>query len=285
MTELKGAPVAKKITERLAPKIAELAAMGIKPKLAIIRVGAREDDIAYERSIIKRFTSVGAEVEVKALDAKATQAETESAVKAAADDRTTHGILVFSPLPKKIDADAVRNLIPPEKDVDGMTDASAAGIFRGDKNAFAPCTAQAVTEILRAYDVETAGKKVTIVGRSNVVGKPLAMLLLGMNATVTVCHTKTADPAAECRCADIIAACAGKARMIGAECLREGQIVIDVGINVDENGICGDVDYFAAQNIVAAATPVPGGVGAVTTAVLLEHTVKSAIEAASAKAF
>lgn len=277
--------MAKEITERLAPKIAVLSAKGIKPRLAIIRVGAREDDLAYERSIIKRFSAAGADVEIEALNADATQAEIESAVRAAAQDELTHGILVFSPLPKEIDADAVRSIIPPEKDVDGMTDASAAGVFRGKRDAFAPCTAQAVTEILKSYKIETAGKKVTVVGRSNVVGKPLSMLLLAMNATVTVCHTKTADIASECRGADIIVACAGKARMIGEKCLREGQTVIDVGINVDENGICGDVDYLAAQEKAAAATPVPGGVGAVTTAVLLEHTVRSAARGVPEKFF
>ena len=247
------------------------------PKLAVFRVGSREDDIAYERSIIKRFSAAGAAVEVMALSEDATQEELEAAVRRAADDESVHGILVFSPLPKKFNAGRIRMLIPAEKDVDGMTDASLAGVFRGDKNAFAPCTAQAVVEILRYYGMENlAGKRVTVVGRSTVVGKPLAMLLLGMNATVTVCHTKTADTAAECRRADVVIACAGQARMVTDEYMSAGQTIIDVGINADGDGICGDVDYAAAQSIVAAATPVPGGVGAVTTAVLLSHTVRNA---------
>lgn len=277
MEELRGAPVARAIMDKTAGEITRLAQAGIMPKLAVFRVGSREDDIAYERSIIKRFSAAGAAVEVMALSEDATQEELEAAVRRAADDESVHGILVFSPLPKKFNAGRIRMLIPTEKDVDGMTDASLAGVFRGDKNAFAPCTAQAVVEILRYYGMENlAGKRVTVVGRSTVVGKPLAMLLLGMNATVTVCHTKTADTAAECRRADVVIACAGQARMVTDEYMSAGQAIIDVGINADGDGICGDVDYAAAQSIVAAATPVPGGVGAVTTAVLLSHTVRNA---------
>ena len=280
MEELRGAPVARAIMDKTAGEITRLAQAGIMPKLAVFRVGSREDDIAYERSIIKRFSAAGAAVEVMALSEDATQEELEAAVRRAADDESVHGILVFSPLPKKFNAGRIRMLIPAEKDVDGMTDASLAGVFRGDKNAFAPCTAQAVVEILRYYGMENlAGKRVTVVGRSTVVGKPLAMLLLGMNATVTVCHTKTADTAAECRRADVVIACAGQARMVTDEYMSAGQTIIDVGINADGDGICGDVDYAAAQSIVAAATPVPGGVGAVTTAVLLSHTVRNAARA------
>lgn len=277
MEELRGAPVARAIMDKTAGEITRLAQAGITPKLAVFRVGSREDDIAYERSIIKRFSAAGAAVEVMALSEDATQEELEAVVRRAADDESVHGILVFSPLPKKFNAGRIRMLIPAEKDVDGMTDASLAGVFRGDKNAFAPCTAQAVVEILRYYGMENlAGKRVTVVGRSTVVGKPLAMLLLGMNATVTVCHTKTADTAAECRRADVVIACAGQARMVTDEYMSAGQTIIDVGINADGDGICGDVDYATAQSIVAAATPVPGGVGAVTTAVLLSHTVRNA---------
>lgn len=277
MEELRGAPVARAIMDKTAGEITRLAQAGIMPKLAVFRVGSREDDIAYERSIIKRFSAAGAAVEVMALSEDATQEELEAAVRRAADDESVHGILVFSPLPKKFNAGRIRMLIPAEKDVDGMTDASLAGVFRGDKNSFAPCTAQAVVEILRYYGMENlAGKRVTVVGRSTVVGRPLAMLLLGMNATVTVCHTKTADTAAECRRADVVIACAGQARMVTDEYMSAGQTIIDVGINADGDGICGDVDYAAAQSIVAAATPVPGGVGAVTTAVLLSHTVRNA---------
>lgn len=277
MEELRGAPVARAIMDKTAGEITRLAQAGIMPKLAVFRVGSREDDIAYERSIIKRFSAAGAAAEVMALSEDATQEELEAAVRRAADDESVHGILVFSPLPKKFNAGRIRMLIPAEKDVDGMTNASLAGVFRGDKNAFAPCTAQAVVEILRYYGMENlAGKRVTVVGRSTVVGKPLAMLLLGMNATVTVCHTKTADTAAECRRADVVIACAGQARMVTDEYMSAGQTIIDVGINADGDGICGDVDYATAQSIVAAATPVPGGVGAVTTAVLLSHTVRNA---------
>lgn len=277
MEELRGAPVARAIMDKTAGEITRLAQAGIMPKLAVFRVGSREDDIAYERSIIKRFSAAGAAAEVMALSEDAMQEELEAAVRRAADDESVHGILVFSPLPKKFNAGRIRMLVPAEKDVDGMTDASLAGVFRGDKNAFAPCTAQAVVEILRYYGMENlAGKRVTVVGRSTVVGKPLAMLLLGMNATVTVCHTKTADTAAECRRADVVIACAGQARMVTDEYMSAGQTIIDVGINADGDGICGDVDYAAAQSIVAAATPVPGGVGAVTTAVLLSHTVRNA---------
>lgn len=277
MEELRGAPVARAIADRAAAEISRLKESNIIPRLAVLRVGGREDDLAYERSIVKRFSAVGADVRVTALNENATQNELEAAVREAADDASVHGILVFSPLPKRLDADRIRKLIPAEKDVDGMTDVSLASVFRGDENAFAPCTAQAVVEMLRYYGMgDLSGKRVAVIGRSTVVGKPLAMLLLKMNATVTVCHTKTLDAAAECRRADVVVACAGCARMVDDKYMSQGQTIIDVGINSDGDGICGDVDYAAAQRIVAAATPVPGGVGAVTTAVLLMHTVRNA---------
>lgn len=274
MTEWRGAPVAAALTEQLAKEIALLAKRDIVPKLAVVRVGAREDDLSYERGLKKRFASAGAEVDVYELPENVPQAELESCVRFLSGDDSVHGILMFSPLPKSLDEAAVRACIDPRKDVDCMTDANAFGVYAG-KNGFAPCTPAAVLEILDFHGYDLTGKRVTVVGRSAVVGKPLAMLLLQRNATVTVCHTKTKDLPAACREADLLVVCAGKAALIGKEHVRAGQAVVDVGIHVVDGKLCGDVDASVAET-VDALTPVPGGVGAVTTSVLLKHTVHSA---------
>ena len=189
---------------------------------------------------------------------------------------TVHGILVFRPLPKQLSDDRLKELIRPDKDVDSISMVNAAKVFAGDKTGYAPCTAQAVMELLEHYQADLTGKRVVIVGRSLVVGKPLAMLMLGKNATVTVCHTKTKDIEDECRRADILVACAGSARMIKKNFTNPDQIVVDVGINFVDGVMCGDVDYDEVSEQVAAITPVPGGVGTVTTSVLLKHTLESA---------
>ena len=216
-------------------------------------------------------------VNVYELAADCTQVELEETINFLNNDSEINGILMFRPLPKTLSEARIKEIINPSKDVDSMGTASLAGVFAGDKNAFPPCTAQAVVEILKFYGIELKGKKVTVVGRSLVIGKPVSMLLLSENATVTICHTKTADLKAECKAADIIVACAGVAKMLTSDYVREDQIVIDVGMNVDENGkLCGDVDFEEVSKIVDAITPVPRGVGSVTTSVLLKHTVLSA---------
>ncbi len=277
MQELLGKPVADSINEGLKDTIEKLSRDGKTPTLGVVRVGAREDDISYERGLLKKFESMNCNVNVYELAADCTQAELEETINYLNNDAEINGILMFRPLPKTLSEARIKELINPSKDVDSMGTASLAGVFAGDKNAFPPCTAQAVIEILKFYGIELKGKKVTVVGRSLVIGKPVSMLLLSENATVTICHTKTADLKAECKAADIIVACAGVAKMLTAEYVREGQTVIDVGMNVDENGkLCGDVDFEEVSKIVDAITPVPRGVGSVTTSVLLKHTVLSA---------
>lgn len=278
MKELLGKPAADAINERLVPEIEKLAAKGVVPTLAVVRVGARDDDLAYERGILKKYENMNCRVVVKELAADCSQEELDTTVRALDNDDSIHGILMFRPLPKTLSDENIKKTISSGKDVDCMGLNNMALLFAGDKNAFAPCTAQAVIEILHHYGIELRGKKVTVVGRSLVIGKPVSLLLIGENATVTVCHTKTQNLPSECRNADIIVACAGCAKMIKAEHLREGQVVIDVGMNTDENGkLCGDVDYTAASEIVEACTPVPRGVGSVTTSVLLQNTVRNCV--------
>ena len=277
MQELLGKPVADSINEGLKETIEKLSSNGKTPTLGVVRVGAREDDISYERGLLKKFESMNCNVNVYELAADCTQVELEETINFLNNDSEINGILMFRPLPKTLSEARIKELINPSKDVDSMGTASLAGVFAGDKNAFPPCTARAVVEILKFYGIELKGKKVTVVGRSLVIGKPVSMLLLSENATVTICHTKTADLKAECKAADIIVPCAGVAKMLTSDYVREGQIVIDVGMNVDENGkLCGDVDFEEVSKIVDAITPVPRGVGSVTTSVLLKHTVLSA---------
>ncbi len=280
MTELLGKPAADAVNERLKTQISDLENKGIVPTLAVVRVGAREDDLAYERGIKKKFSDMGCQVTVVELPEDVTQEDLDETVAALDSDAEIHGILLFRPLPKHLTDKNIVNSISSGKDVDCMGNANMAKLFAGDKEGFAPCTAQAVMEIIDHYGIDIKGKKVTVIGRSLVIGKPVALMLIAGNATVTVCHTKTADLKAECKAADIIVAAAGKAKMITADYVREGQIVIDVGMNVDENGkLCGDVDFAGVSEIVDAITPVPRGVGSVTTSVLLANTVTNASRA------
>ena len=276
MKELRGMPAAKAILSELQVKVDELRDKGIDPKLTVVRVGAREDDLSYERGIYKRFEGVGAKVETIELPLSVTQEELEKVIVSLNEDASVHGVLLFRPLPKTLDEIRIKSLLAEEKDVDCLTSANDAHLFAGDKKGYPPCTPQAVMEILDHYDINLTGKKVTVVGRSMVVGKPVAMLLLAKNATVTICHTKTENLQEECRNADIIVACAGVPRMITSEFVRQGQVVIDVGIHVVDDKLCGDVDYDNVAEIVDAITPVPGGVGSVTTTVLLKHVIMSA---------
>lgn len=276
MKELRGMPAAKAILADLQEKVDILGEKGIVPKLTVVRIGAREDDLSYERGIYKRFEGVGAKVETIELPINVTQEELENVIVALNQDVSVHGVLMFRPLPKTLDESKIKSLLVEEKDVDCLTSANDAYLFAGDKKGYPPCTPQAVMEILDYYDIDLTGKKVTVVGRSMVVGKPVAMLLLGKNATVTICHTRTQNLQEECKNADIIVACAGVPKMITSDFVREGQVVIDVGIHVVDDKLCGDVDYDSVAEIVDSITPVPGGVGSVTTTVLLKHTVMSA---------
>ncbi len=276
MRELRGMPAAKAMLAGLQERIDKLKEKGVTPRLAVVRVGAKEDDLSYERGICKRFSGAGAAVEIKELPPEATQEELEQVIVSLNKDTSVHGVLVFRPLPKSFDEKRIKGLLEEKKDVDCLTSAGDAHLFAGEKEGYPPCTPQAVMEILDYYGIDPAGKKVTVVGRSMVVGKPVAMLLLSRNATVTICHTKTMNLKEECKNADIIIACAGVREMLTAEYVSPGQTIIDVGIHVADGRICGDVAYEQVSEIVDAITPVPGGVGSVTTTVLLKHVVESA---------
>ena len=280
---LKGADVVGAMNERMAVEAGALKAKGITPTLAIIRVGDRPDDISYERGATKRCGAVGVEVRSITLSADVAQAELMQCLTALNDDESVHGILIFRPLPKHLDEVAICAALKPEKDVDGITEGSLAGVFTGSGKGFAPCTAQACIEILDHYGIDCKGKRAVVIGRSLVVGKPAAIMLMGKHATVTVCHTRTIDMPLISRGAEILIVAAGRMESLTGEYFSPGQVVIDVGINWNEEKgkLCGDVLFEEAEPIVAAITPVPGGVGTVTTSVLVSHVIEAAGKTAS----
>ena len=275
---LKGKPVADAIGEKLAPRIEALKAAGVAPTLAILRVGEREDDLSYERGAMKRCDALGIEVRNIVLGAACTQDELLAAIEQVNTDGSIHGCLMFRPLPKHLDEAAACEALDPAKDMDGITQGSLYGVFANQKIGYPPCTADACMQLLAHYGYELTGAKVAVVGRSLVIGKPVSMMLQAANATVTMCHTRTRDLAATCREADILVVAAGHIGTVGADAVREGQVVVDVGINWDEEAgkLAGDVLFDEAEPIVAAITPVPGGVGSVTTAILASHVVEAA---------
>jgi len=274
---LKGAPVAAALNEKTSAAIAQLNEKGIKPCLAVLRVGLNEADESYIRGIMKRAEALGVEAKVKELPEASSEEEVLTAIDELNNDGNVHGVLMMRPLPKHIDEDRARRALKPEKDMDGITDVALGGVFSGNNIGYAPCTAQSCIEILDHYGVDLKGKKVCVIGRSLVIGKPVSMMALGKNATVTICHSRTENLAETVKAADVVIAAVGKAGFVTADMLREGQTVIDVGINVNAEGkLCGDVDFDAAEKIVSAITPVPGGVGAVTTAVLMNHLAEAA---------
>lgn len=274
MTELKGAPVSSEIRRQVAEAVKD---MGRIPVLAIVRVGERPDDISYERSAIKRMDSFGLGVKSFSFAKDISHQEFKQEFSLINKDPGIDGILLLRPLPEQIIETEIEQMIDPAKDLDGISPVNLAKVFSGDGDGFAPCTAEAVMEVLKFYRIPIEGKRVCVVGRSMVVGKPLSMLLLKENATVTICHTRTKDLPGVCRLADILIAAAGKAKMLDQEFVAPNSVVIDVGINVDENGsLCGDVDYDSVHQVASMATPVPGGIGAVTTAILARHLVQAA---------
>lgn len=273
----KGAPVAAALNEKTKAQAEALREKDVIPTLAIIRIGERPDDIAYETGACKRAAAVGVAVLQLVLSENASEQELEQTIYMVNDDPHIHGVLLLRPLPKTMNEERLVGLLAPEKDVDGITDGSLCGVFTGKKIGYAPCTAQACMEILEYYGVDCTGKKATVVGRSLVVGRPAAMMLMEKNATVTICHTRTKDLSQQMQQAEIVIAAAGRRGMFGADCFREGQLVLDVGIHFNEEGkMCGDVRTAEVEPIVDAITPVPGGVGAVTTAVLMSHVVQAA---------
>lgn len=275
---LLGKPVGDALSEKTAALAEELTAQGIQPTLAIVRVGERPDDLSYERGACKRAEALGIAVRKFLLSEDASQDDVLAAIAQVNDDASIHGCLMFRPLPKGIDEAAVCNALDPAKDVDGITAGSLAGVFMDTGVGFPPCTAQACVEILDHYGFDVEGKSVAVVGRSLVIGKPVAMMLLARNATVTLCHSRSRELPTICREADIVVYATGRPRAYSLEHFSGGQTVLDVGINVDEEGnLCGDVDFAAAEPVVGAITPVPRGVGSVTTAVLMRHVVEAAV--------
>ena len=274
---LKGKEVVAALKEKLIAEVEALKAKGINPTLAIVRVGERPDDISYEKGAMTRCKGIGVDVKNFLLPADCTQDDVLKVIKEINEDKAIHGCLLFRPLPKTMDENFIRNQLDPAKDVDGITDLSMAGTYSCTALGFPPCTPTACMEILEHFGIDLTGKKVCVIGRSLVVGKPAAIMAIQRNGTVTVCHTKTKDMKAVAREADIIIAAAGKAGVVGEGFFKEGQIVIDVGINFDDEGnMKGDVDFAAAEPVVAAITPVPGGVGTVTTSVLVKHVIEAA---------
>jgi len=273
---LKGKPVADKLRDEIRLAVAECRRNGTGlPKLGILRVGERADDMAYESRVLKNCAELGIEAEVTEVDNNINMVDFSKALTRLNEDSETHGILVFRPLPAQLDQEAVSRLIRPEKDIDCMSPANAEKIFTGDQSGIAPCTPEAVIEILKYYRYELSGKNVAIVNRSMVLGKPLAMLFLAENSTVTICHSKTENLPLITSAADIVITGAGKAKFFGADYFSKKSVVVDVGINTENGELCGDVDFEKAKDITAAITPVPGGVGTVTSMILLSHVIKA----------
>ncbi|HAS90956.1 MAG TPA: bifunctional 5,10-methylenetetrahydrofolate dehydrogenase/5,10-methenyltetrahydrofolate cyclohydrolase [Sedimentibacter sp.] len=273
---LKGKPVADSIVARVKDEAEELRRNNIIPKLKIIRVGEREDDLAYERAAVKRMKSANIDCEVLALPLNIDKETFEDEIKNVVNDNSVHGILVFRPLPKQLNEKDIRFIINPEKDIDCLNPINAAKILEGDESGFPPCTARAAMEILKYYNIDISGKEATVIGRSMVVGKPLSMMLLKENSTVTICHSKTENLPQVAKRADILIAAIGKSKMITKDYIKENSTVIDVGINADDEGnITGDVNTEDCIEKAAFITPVPAGVGSVTTAVLADHVVKA----------
>lgn len=274
MLELRGKKVSDGIKEYVSK---ELETLSFVPKLAIVRVGKNPDDMSYERGATKKLKSFGLDVASYVFPQDISDEDFKKAFKDINEDDEVTGILLLRPLPRTINEKDIDNMIDPKKDLDGISPINIAKVFAGDTTGFSPCTAEAVIEVLKAYDIELTGKRVTVVGRSMVVGKPVSMLLLKENATVTMTHTRTVDLKKTCSDAEIVIAAAGRAKMLNSDYCGQDAVMIDVGINVDENGkLCGDVDYATLDGKASAATPVPGGVGTVTTAVLAKHLIQAA---------
>ncbi|CEP45549.1 bifunctional 5,10-methylenetetrahydrofolate dehydrogenase/5,10-methenyltetrahydrofolate cyclohydrolase [Paraclostridium sordellii] len=273
---IKGKPVADKISEGLIKEVNNLVKEGINPKLAIVRVGARADDLAYERGALKRCKTIGIETEVVELDENINQEEYIKVLHKLNEDKKINGILTFRPLPKHLNEDEIKYHIDPKKDVDCFNPINTAKIVENDESGYPPCTPTAVVEILKHYDIELSGANITVIGRSMVVGKPVSMLLLNENATVTICHSKSKNLPEISSKSDVVVAAVGKAKMINHDYIKDGAVVIDVGINVDDEGnLCGDVDTDDIMDKARMLTPVPGGVGSVTTSILASHVVKA----------
>lgn len=271
---LSGKEVAKSIKENVKKEVVELKNRGINPTLAILRVGQNPDDIAYEKSILKNCDSVGIVGKVYELEESISTEGLLEIIEKLNQDMDVHGILIFRPLPKHIDEEQINNTISPLKDVDCMNPLNLEKVFEGNMDGFAPCTPKAAMKIMEFYGIPLEGAKVSVVNRSMVVGKPLSMMLLGKNATVTICHSRTKDLKEVTKNSDIVVTALGRAKYFNEEYFNENSSIIDVGISLDKDGnISGDVDFDNVNTKVKSITPVPGGVGSVTTSILLSHVV------------
>lgn len=266
---LLGKNVADKLKESIREKVENLKAKAIEPKLVIVRVGEKPDDIAYQKGATKTMEDLGIAVEVLELEQESTTEQLADVMHKLNTDDKVHGVLMLRPLPQHIDENKIRNLLVIEKDIDCMSELALAGVLEPKQAKKKPCTPQAVIEILKHYNIEMSGKNAVVLGRSTVIGKPVALLLTDENATVTLCHSRTKDLAQVCKNADILVSAIGKAKFVTADFVKDGAVVIDVGINFDEDGkMVGDVDMDAVLDKVSGITPVPRGVGSVTTTVL-----------------
>jgi methylenetetrahydrofolate dehydrogenase (NADP+)/methenyltetrahydrofolate cyclohydrolase len=269
---LSGKEAAKQLTADTIERINLLKKQNICPKLAIVRIGEKLSDIRYENNAIKRCEQTGIETVSYHLDASATQDQVISLIQRINADATVHGCLILRPFPKTFDDALVRSYLAPEKDVDGITDASLAGVFTGSRSTFLPCTAEACLYLLDYNHIDVEGKNVTVIGASLVIGRPVAMEFLKREATISICHIKTKDVKSFCQNADIIVTAAGHPHLVTKDMVKPHQVILDVGINVlPDKTICGDVDFADCSAIVKAITPVPGGIGSLTTAILAKH--------------
>jgi methylenetetrahydrofolate dehydrogenase (NADP+)/methenyltetrahydrofolate cyclohydrolase len=274
--KLEGKPIVQHLRENIKQRISVLNNENVTPMLLLIRVGEREDDISYERGILKNCELLGIRAQVKCLPIDVHMEEVIEVIKGANQDSSIHGIMIFRPLPPQLNADVLNNIIDSVKDVDCMSPLNLEKIFEGSSDGYAPCTPKAVVELLKYYGFNLKGANVAVVGRSLVVGKPLSMLLLEENATVTICHSKTKDMAAVTSKADIVVAAIGRAKFMTEEYFSKDSVVVDVGINEDGNGkICGDVDFDSVFDKVKAINPAVGGVGTITNTILLDHVVQA----------
>ena len=275
MILLYGADTAEKIKEEISGMLSELK--GYVPTLGIVRIGSNPADISYEKGAVKKMESLSLKTKVFEFDENISSNDFIDEFKKISEDDEIDGILLFRPLPEHIDEKKVIEILDERKDLDGISYKNIAKVFEGDESGFAPCTAKAVIKILESNNIELEGKNVVVLGRSMVIGKPVAMLAIQKNATVTLCHSKTADLKKVCKNADVLIVAIGRAKMINDDYIGEDAVVIDVGINFFDGKLCGDVDLENVKN-AAMATPVPKGVGAVTTSVLAQHLVIAALK-------
>lgn len=277
MELLKGKPVADAKALQIKERVNSLKAKGVRPCLGILRVGAKPDDIAYEGAALKRAESLGIDVKKFLLPEDAKKEDLVSLLDEINNDKNVHGLLPLKPMPNHMGEDDVLNMLDRFKDIDGITSTSMAALYRVEKDVFAPCTAEACMALLEYYGVELEGKNALVIGRSLVIGKPVSLLLQNKNATVTMCHSRTRNLKDMLVSADIVVVAAGKRALVTTEDFKDGQVILDVGINFDDQGkMCGDVVMDELHSPEILISPVPGGVGSVTTYILCEHVVRAA---------